>query len=273
MLYEEINNKNLKQYEYVSGVYCIHNTVTNKYYIGSSENLKNRLADHFNNSNRNKLIKNDYISQNGKGFTSYLMEKVSIVDDIRLYEQLYIDYFLEQNKELYNIKNETNQKGNVKKHLDLANKLKEILILKSELQLHINKNNYMNVIDNINIKNKPFSTPVYKKLKNLYTYYPVIRESVYKYIDETYSNSNNILISGEVSCYKNDDWFNIFRLCYKVNDHQYLILNTDLYNLNKLQKENNLNLFDTVYNLIKGNIKGIEIHSPYFSKYPLKEYK
>jgi hypothetical protein len=174
--------------------------------------------------------------------------------------------------DLYNIKNETNQKGKAKKHLDMANKLKEILILKTELQSHIALNNYTNVIDNIDIKDKPFSVPVYKKLKNLYTHYPAIRESIYKYIQETYSNNANILISGEVSCYKNDDWFNVFRLCYKVNDKEYLILNTDLYNLNKLQKENNLNLSDTVYNLLKGNIKGMPIHSPYYSNYHLSEY-
>jgi group I intron endonuclease len=265
MLFEEVHTNNLKQYGYISGVYCIYNSVTDTYYIGSSESLKNRLTNHLNNSGRNKTLKNDFTDQNGEGFQYYLLERVSILEDLRLYEQLYLNYFLENNKQLYNIKNVTCQKGNIKKHLTLTEQLKEILKLKSDLEL----NKFNNLIDTIDIKDKPFTAPVYKKLKNLYTYYPVIRESIYNYIQETYINDNNIQIVGEVRCYKNDDWFNIFRLCYKVNDQEYLILNTDLYNLNKLSNQHKLSLYDTVYRLLNGDIKTIDIHSPYISKQPL----
>jgi predicted GIY-YIG superfamily endonuclease len=42
--------------ENVSGIYAIVNTLNNKKYIGSSENLRKRYRQHFNNLNKNKHV-------------------------------------------------------------------------------------------------------------------------------------------------------------------------------------------------------------------------
>lgn len=55
------------------GIYMIHNTQKNKYYIGETDNIADRLAGHFKSLNKKKShdsneLQKDWDLQNGKNF-------------------------------------------------------------------------------------------------------------------------------------------------------------------------------------------------------------
>ena len=76
----------------MKGVYKITNTINNKYYIGSSNNIEYRLKTHFRellkNNHPNKHLQSSY---NKYGINSFTTEVLEICEDIISREQYYID--------------------------------------------------------------------------------------------------------------------------------------------------------------------------------------
>lgn len=104
-----------------SGVYAIVNTKKNKIYIGSTENIKRRLAEHRSllrgGKSHVKRMQEDY--NNGDKFISYVItpvrvrnEKYCKYDDLRYFERIAIKEFKSTDPDIgYNTKENT---GSVK---------------------------------------------------------------------------------------------------------------------------------------------------------------
>lgn len=91
------------QYQFVSGIYYIKNTITNMYYIGSSKNIGHRLSKHFSNLRKDKhpniKLTNDYKKYGQDSFIFGILEKTD--RDLLIKER---DYQLKYNEnELYNL--------------------------------------------------------------------------------------------------------------------------------------------------------------------------
>ena len=76
----------------MKGVYKIINIITNKYYIGSSNNIEDRLKTHFrelkNNRHPNKHLQSSYNKYGKDNFSTSILEEC---DNIIEREQFYID--------------------------------------------------------------------------------------------------------------------------------------------------------------------------------------
>ena len=82
--------------ENVSGIYAIVNTLNNKKYIGSSENLRKRYRQHFNNLNKNKHanthLQRAYNKYGASVFEFWILEECdNIRDTLITLEQKWID--------------------------------------------------------------------------------------------------------------------------------------------------------------------------------------
>ena len=76
------------------GIYKITNTITGKYYIGSSKNIKDRIYRHFvalrNNKHKNKHLQASYNKYGWRVFESELVEECSL-DKLVEREQFYLE--------------------------------------------------------------------------------------------------------------------------------------------------------------------------------------
>lgn len=76
------------------GIYCITNTINNKFYIGSSKNIYHRLKRHYSDLERKKhqnpYLLNSYIKHGKNAFTVEILEETSF-DLLTQKEQYYID--------------------------------------------------------------------------------------------------------------------------------------------------------------------------------------
>ncbi|MEH7116030.1 GIY-YIG nuclease family protein [Neobacillus vireti] len=76
------------------GIYVIFNLFNNKFYIGSSKNIYNRLNEHFRklkqNNHHNIHLQRAY-NKHSDFFISFLLEKVDHCDDLLIREQYWID--------------------------------------------------------------------------------------------------------------------------------------------------------------------------------------
>lgn len=91
-----------------SGIYQITNTVTGRFYIGSSIDVDFRIKAHKrclkNNSHRNSYLQNSYNKHGVGAFTYKIIEYVSDVDKLIEREQYYIDSLgASRSKNGYNI--------------------------------------------------------------------------------------------------------------------------------------------------------------------------
>lgn len=77
-----------------SGVYCIFNVTSRKFYIGSSKNIYFRLRRHYSDLKRGKhenpYLQNSYFKYGHSSFDVYILEEVS-VDQLESTEQWYLD--------------------------------------------------------------------------------------------------------------------------------------------------------------------------------------
>lgn len=76
------------------GIYCITNTVNNKFYIGSSKNIYHRLKRHSSDlskgKHQNPYLLNAYKKYGSSAFTVSILEEISL-DKLSEREQYYID--------------------------------------------------------------------------------------------------------------------------------------------------------------------------------------
>ena len=91
----------------ISGIYKITNTVTNNFYIGSSKNVKQRLASHKCQSTWNKQTNNPmYLDMKKYGVDKFVFEILEVVEVEKLKE--IEQQFIETLKPTYN---QMNAKG------------------------------------------------------------------------------------------------------------------------------------------------------------------
>ena len=90
----------------MQGIYCIVNKINNKRYIGSSINLKSRLAVHKTNSS-NFMLRNDLNKLGLDNFEFFIYEYYygNSATELLNIEQRYLDYFPKD--KLYNVKNKS----------------------------------------------------------------------------------------------------------------------------------------------------------------------
>jgi len=75
-------------------VYCIYNTKNNRYYIGSTNSYKKRISTHKRElkkgSHHNGRLQNAF---NKYGLDYFIFSIVKVTDDVKFWEQYYIDNF------------------------------------------------------------------------------------------------------------------------------------------------------------------------------------
>ena len=82
--------------EILSGIYKIYCKDTNKYYIGQSVNVKNRLNQHLselkNNKHINQELQEDF---NSCGEDAFIFEKIKDVEEefLNIFEKYYMEYY------------------------------------------------------------------------------------------------------------------------------------------------------------------------------------
>lgn len=97
-----------------SGVYLIINLLSNKFYIGSSKDLKHRMRNHFNdlknNTHRNIHLQRAY-RKNPNVFVMVVIEKVDDLNNLTNREQFWMDELNVYDKTVcYNILNKANSR-------------------------------------------------------------------------------------------------------------------------------------------------------------------
>lgn len=104
--------------EKISGIYKITNTINNKFYIGSSNNIKKRWNRHKmdlrNNKHKNTLLQNSY---NKYGVDVFLFEIIEIISEYNMLlerEQYYLDKYKSYNKNIgFNINTKSSGGNNI----------------------------------------------------------------------------------------------------------------------------------------------------------------
>lgn len=85
----------------VSGIYLIRNIVNNKVYIGSSQNVRGRLQDHFNKlkskKHKSPYLQNSYDKYGEESFKYEFLEKVEITN-LTEREQYWCDFYKANNR-------------------------------------------------------------------------------------------------------------------------------------------------------------------------------
>lgn len=110
-------------YKKTSGIYCIHNMVSNKRYIGSSVDITHRLQRH-----RSMLRKNYHFnghlqnSYNKNGESVFQMIVLETTDDLETAEQKYIDMFKPEYNICMDVVRLTRDKSSIKKQADTRKK-------------------------------------------------------------------------------------------------------------------------------------------------------
>ena len=80
----------------MSGIYKIYCKETNKYYIGQSVNVENRLKTHLNELKNNKHINQELQSDfNSYGEDSFIFEKIKDSEEqfLNMFEKYYMEYY------------------------------------------------------------------------------------------------------------------------------------------------------------------------------------
>jgi hypothetical protein len=89
------------------GVYALINDSTHRSYIGSSKNVKARVAQHFRDlgqgSHANALLQRDYTIQRGEGFSATVIQRLQRPEQCELAESRAIAAALRQSQKLYNM--------------------------------------------------------------------------------------------------------------------------------------------------------------------------
>lgn len=89
-----------------SGIYKITNIINNKFYYGSTNNFKERRADHFselrNNKHKNSHLQNSFNKHKEKNFIFEVIENLS-VEFLQTIEQVYLDKYWDDGVRCYNI--------------------------------------------------------------------------------------------------------------------------------------------------------------------------
>lgn len=111
--YKEVDLNNIEQ---DTCIYAIYNNISNKFYIGSTSNLKNRLISHLKdlrlNKHYNKYLQHSYNKNGINSFRFFIVEKVNNLNIIYEREQYYLDLVFKNNKvNIYNMS--SNAKGGV----------------------------------------------------------------------------------------------------------------------------------------------------------------
>jgi group I intron endonuclease len=95
------------EWKHKSGIYKIVNTVNNKYYVGSSKRIFNRLADHIytlrKNKHDNKHLQRSFNKYGEKCFQFSIVEEAN-ANKILIIEQKYLDLIKNDGKNCYNMK-------------------------------------------------------------------------------------------------------------------------------------------------------------------------
>ena len=91
------------------GIYMIRNKINNKFYIGSSKNLKTRYQIHLNNINKNKhpnkILIDAYLKYGEENFEYIIIESI-LIDDYKYLierEQWWLDFYNPFGNKGYNI--------------------------------------------------------------------------------------------------------------------------------------------------------------------------
>lgn len=96
-LLETINDrKDFPIFRNSSGIYCIHNTISNLTYFGKSLCVRDRLLQHRNDLRNkkhcNKRLQRDYLKFGEENFVSCLMQECSPTN-LELVEKMFINYY------------------------------------------------------------------------------------------------------------------------------------------------------------------------------------
>lgn len=79
----------------VTGVYCILNSETGKFYIGSARDIKKRISEHMHRlrhgTHENKALQADFCQYGDSAFTTFSLRYCDTVDNAINAEQFYID--------------------------------------------------------------------------------------------------------------------------------------------------------------------------------------
>lgn len=107
-----------------SGIYQILNTKNNKFYIGSSKDLRKRQLTHFSNlrkgTHKNIILQQAYNKYGEQYFKFNIIEEISI-SDLIIREQFYIDSL----KPYYNINQIANSSYGVKRRPETIEKIRQ----------------------------------------------------------------------------------------------------------------------------------------------------
>lgn len=98
----EIEDKEFKHIPRpLQGIYCIWFVPGNKYYIGQSVDIIQRVTSHFKNP-ANSSLRYDILENEINCFRYKILEEVAIAADLVMMEQRYIARFISGGHSLYN---------------------------------------------------------------------------------------------------------------------------------------------------------------------------
>lgn len=103
-LQEKFNRENLICVENISrkssGIYCIHNEINDRFYIGSATTLVGRKDVHLSKLKHNKhhsqFLQNDYNKHLKDDFNFYVLERVEDKNTLLIKEQEYLDSIIDK---------------------------------------------------------------------------------------------------------------------------------------------------------------------------------
>lgn len=91
---EDIKEVDEKENKKISGIYAIHNTYHNRFYIGSSKDVNRRIKTHKKDlekgSHDSRFLQKDYDEIGKEYFNFNLIEEVKNLDLLTAYEKYYI---------------------------------------------------------------------------------------------------------------------------------------------------------------------------------------
>ena len=140
----------------ISGLYKIINKLNNKYYIGSSNNIKKRWKDHFdslnNNQHYNIYLQRAWNKYKNENFTFVIFKKIKNLHLLKFEEQKILNSL--NKDESYNISKFSTSPMRGRKHTDSA-KIKIGISQYGKKLSEITKNKIRK--SKIGVKRKPFS--------------------------------------------------------------------------------------------------------------------
>ena len=169
----------------IPGVYVIRNLKNSRLYVGSTINLKSRMAQHFthlrNNKHSNSFLQNDWNISGGEEWFAFEILEFTTLENVRDIEQVYINQYFDNRENCYNLrKDATNHTANFsntpevtrKKHSENMKRLWECQEFRDKQSASISKAKVEKVKDPEYRKSlstalkKAWSVPKYKILRD-----------------------------------------------------------------------------------------------------------